>query len=255
MGVELSMILRRMIVMALAGAIVLAACGEPTGDEAGQVRGDEEHPLLEGLDDPPVNDPLVIPAPVEGGEARLALPDDDLQALLVLLDGEPFAGVIESETSVEVGGDVIRAATEEGALDVLYRLPPRLEPLPQLGGEGRVAVAELSGPAGADRLVEVAVEDRLVFAEVWRTSTEPLEVDLWAGLRLTQRRPEGIGPEYTEAPLELSLFGEVPIGEPVVVESETGPVQVFVEFSHAYEDPYEPERVVYILHVWIAALP
>lgn len=246
--------LRRTIVIALTGAMVLAACGEPLGGDAGQVRGDDEHPLLEGLEDPPVNDPLVIPAPIEGGEARLALPDDDLQALLVLLDGEPFTGVIEAEASVEVGGDVIRAETGEGTLDVLYRLPPGLEPLPQLGGEGRVAVAELSSPAGAARVVEVAVDDRLVFAEVWRTSTQPLAVALSGGLELAQRPADGIGPELTEAPLELGGFGEVPIGEPVVVESEAGPVQVFLEVSHASEDPYEPDRAIYVLHVWLAGL-
>ncbi len=246
--------LRRLTVIALTGALVLAACGEGVEVEASQVRGDEDHPLLEGLEDPPINDPLVITNPVEGGEVRLALPDDDLQALLILLDGEPFTGVIESETSVEVSGDVIRAETERGTLDLVYRLPPRLEPLPQLGGEGRIAITELSGPAGADRLVDVAVENRLVFAEVWRTSTEPLSVELPAGLRLTQRRSDGIGPDLTHVPLELNVFGDVPIGEPVVVETETGPVQVFAEVTHAYEDPYEPDHAVYILHVWLAAL-
>ncbi len=240
-----------MAAILIVGALLFASCGEPLDTDAGQVRGDEDHPLLEDLEDPPVNDPLKSPTPVEGGEPRPELPPEALQGVIVLLDRSSFSGVLEAAGLVEIAEEAISAETSEGTIDILFRLPGGMEPPRAGSGEGRVGIAEFSSATGADRVLAVEVEERLVFAEAWQVSAEPVRVELPKGLRIAQQPVDRVSAEYTEAGVSLEGFGDLPLGETIVIETDAGPVQVFLEMSHAIQDAYT-EDDTYILHIWFA---
>jgi hypothetical protein len=239
--------------------LVAVACAAPrTGGsiEPGQA-GETDHPLLEGLERPPQNSPLTAPPPIDIEEQPIQLPDDSIQALLIVLNDAPFSGKLEASGSLEVSRDAIELETSQGALRILYRTPPAMERVTQPQGEGNIGIEEFSDAEGANRLVVVRDRKTVLLAEVWQSAADPLEVSVADGLRLVQRPAEREGEGYTEARLDAfdgsSSLGEISIGEPSVLQTEIGPVQVFVETSHLFHSEADEEDE-YILHVWIVGL-
>ncbi len=254
--------MRKIATMILAVALIAVACGGSVTEPAPPA---PEHPLLEGLERPPLNEPLTAAKTEPPLDMMpLGLPEDELPALLVLLGERPFVGTFREAGRLTVRSDRIELQPAEGdPLQILYRLPLGVEKLAEGTGEGSVDVTELSGPDGADRSVMVRDARALFFVEVWRNSATPLTVQLSDRLSLVQRRTDAADGDGSYTEVELSAFHEgelvvrIPIGEPTLVKTNDGAFQVFSEVSHLFTPPKTDLGQyprAYILHVWVVRL-
>lgn len=253
--------MRKLMILLVLVALGAVSCGQSV---PAQVEPTPTHPLLEGLDPPPLNQPLVAPKPIPLDKLSPQLPEDDLPALLVLLGERPFSGTFRETGRLNISHDIIELQPAEGEpLRILYRMPQEMVQLPESTLVGRVDVAEFSGPQGANRSVMVYDKQALLFAEVWQSLGTPLTVGLGDKLRLSQgeTRPRDRNGGYTETKLGVfdgeELVTTIPIGKPTTVETRVGAFQVFVEVSHLFSSRKSdlgqyPDT--YILHFWIVGL-
>jgi hypothetical protein len=249
--------MKRVLVLFTLGSLVLAACGAqvpptPPPDQP-------THPLLDGLEPPPLNQPVTVTGiPVEPPDVQL--PEDDRPALFLLQNGNVFSGEYQASGRLLVSPSLIEITPEDQPpLQILYRAPGGMNELPETTVEGEVSVAELSRPEAADREVIVRDEKGLLFLEVWQNSEEPIQVDTGSDLQFVQEAVDpGQTGEYTEANL-TALSGnepiaQIPVGDPVTLETSEGVFQVFVEVSHLFTPaPTDQGQhpMSYILHVWM----
>lgn len=243
--------------LAISCALVAGCAGPPAGDAAQAPESETLDPLVEDLDPPPVNFP-VEPEPIPRADGRPRLPEGDVSALLVTLGDEPFSGRLEAAGALSVGNDRIRASTERGDLEVLYRLPPELDRRVRAPERGTVAVRELSSPAGADQSLSVTGTDGvLALGQVWTTSPDPLTVEIARDLVIVQGPVRAPDPGYTEVETVVVAAGartEAVVGKPFVVQAGGGELEVLLESSHFFSAPEDDEGQypdAYILRAWV----
>jgi hypothetical protein len=250
--------MKRVLVFSTLCTLVLAACGAqvPPTPPPGQ----PTHPLLDGLEPPPLNQPITVTGiPVEPPDVQL--PEDDRPALFLLQNGTVFAGEYQASGSLLVSPSLIEItpADQKPPLQILYRAPGGMTELQEATVEGEVSVVELSRPEAADREVIVRDEKGLLLVEVWRASEKPIQFDTGGDLQFVQEAVDpGEDGEYTEANL-AALSGnepiaQIPVGDPVTLETSEGVFQVFVEVSHLFTpSPADQGQhpMSYILHLWL----
>jgi hypothetical protein len=243
------------VIVAVALTVTVAGCRRDPKPPPNQ----PSDPLLIGLEPPPLNKPVHEPP----GEQRVTipqLPPGPASALVVTRGGRPFIGVANLTGRLIVGANRIQIQpAQDSALEILYRLPPGLPALTAATTDGSIAVTERNEPAGADQLVLVRGDSRLVLAEVWQRSLRPLSVDLGNGLRLQQRSAQPVATGgYAEAPLDVldgaRVVTRVPIGRATEIQAAAGRYAVLVEVSHLFtQAPSDKEQFGsgYILRAWV----
>lgn len=246
----------RVLVMTLL-AINAVGCGVGDESSVAPAQTRDTHPLLEDVDPPPVNLPVEA-EPIPSDETKATLPEGDSSALMIFMDEEPFRGQLEVEGSIEVRSQRIEVASAAGRVEILYRLPPEIEVDVPSVREGSVRIRELSAPAGADQLLRLEDDRRvLVLGESWTTSTRPIEVEMTQGLDIAQETTESTAPGYTELRTIVSSDGvetTAPVGKPFRIRVGNEGFEIFVEGSHFFspaEDDADQFPATYILHVWV----
>ncbi len=219
-----------------------------------------DHALLRDLEPPPLNTPVKRPPGQQQQDAQVQLPPGPASALIAARRGRPFAGTATLNGRVTISADRIRIEPQAGdTVELLYRLPPGLPSLPAGAGNGSIQITERSGPGGADRRVIVSRDARLLLAEIWQRSPQPLVVDLGNGLRLVQQPARAASDQpYADAPLRaVDRAGAgvaVPIGRATEIQTAAGRYIVLAEISSLFTpSPSDAGQVEggYILRAWV----
>lgn len=245
------------LTMGLAGVVACGGGGpEPPADQP-------RHPLLDNLQPPPLNRPVVdVPIPT----AAPSLPPGDRPALLLVSQGRRFHGTATLAGRVVASkGRVEFTSPDRPPLQILYRLPAGLRALPDVDAKGSVTLLERTNPGGPNRQVLIRTDGALLLAHVWLTSPKPLAVTLdeAAGLRLVQLPVRRATPDGLLADAQVEVFdGDLRAGAAAnrvltPIRARTGSFQAFVETSRlAYASGRTDQRDGrYILEAWVVRSP
>ena len=238
-------------------AIGLVGCGDSQPDPPAS---HPEHPLLEGVESLPINQPLRKVQLKEHEAPVLQLSQGDVGQVLITRDEKAFRGDERLSGTVNIEqGAITLDAPDVTPLRVLYRLPKGMAALPATKGDARLTIREFTAPEGADQFVALQQKGSLLFANVWQRSKQPLKVALTEAIRLVQSpttKLEGTG--YSEAEVAVYEGGKrvalLRIGELTRVQTSAGPLQLYVETSHRFipstndVDQYPDE---YVLRAWV----
>jgi hypothetical protein len=208
------------------------------------------------LEPPPLNLPIKrVPIP----RGRLALPEGNDSALLVVREGGPFLG-----THMQTGRVMLRSGRieftgqDQQTIEILYRLPQGLSAPPDVDTVGDLSLVELSDPGGPNRRVVVRTGDMLLLAEIWLASSQPVTINL-GRLRLVQRPTptQKTGPFLADVQLDAfdgeRAAGPIGVGKPTQLESGSNVFLAYIETSGVayFAAPKgEPDRS-YVLHAWV----
>jgi hypothetical protein len=234
-------------------AAVGAACRGATFEPPKQARD----PLLERLKEPPLNVPMKAPPRTRQETPRPpALPPGDQPGIFVFSDGRPLTRALTVSGRVALKSGVVEFVPETGtAVQVLYRLPQKLDQVPALTGTGSLTYVDRSSPAGPAKRVILSVDGLPLLAEVWQKSPGPITLELGTGLEL--RQTPGSAEGVHDVPVEIVLRQEAqPLSAGVVttVKTASGMLRAFVQASYVANVPDPTGQYVggYILHAWIA---
>jgi hypothetical protein len=237
------------------GAAVVTGCGGASFDPPQQARD----PLLEKLNQPPVNRPQSSkPSGVPESIPRQTpvLPPGDGPGTFVFSDGRLVSRALTLSGRVTHKSGLIEfAAEKQPAIQILYRLPRQLPPLPQVAGPGSLAFVDRSSPGGPGRQLIVSADGIPLLGEVWLKSPDPITVELWPGFQLRQRPgpTEGI----RQVPVEIVEKTQRPqlitVDAVTTVKAATGLLQTFVEASYLANSSDLTGQYPggYILHAWV----
>lgn len=237
--------------LSLTGSACVASAPEPPDDQP-------EHAVLEGLEAPPLNRPLLAQA-AQAEPAAPARFQPGSPVLIVTVDGAPFSGRLNASGTVSVSDSIIEfTLDDQRSVRILYRAPAPMTALRVGDGVGALRLMDRSGPAGADRTLAIDRNGALLMSEIWQSDAEPIRFELGSGLTLQQGRVEAAPTQgAVAAPLDVQDAGDavarVSIGEVTTVQGRAGAYQVFVETSQlsARTDPDGQFGGGYVLHAWI----
>jgi hypothetical protein len=247
LGPPESAMLIRLAVLTLA-AVAATSC-ERGAPEPPPVR--PRHPLLDGLNPPPLNRPLTSVGVVPLGGTP-ALPGGTVPALVLVSDGR----------AVEVRGSFSAPlAMKEGRLElspigrpaihVLYRLPDGLT-LP-VGSSSVGRFVRFAGSWGRRTLLRS--EGSLLLAELVVRAPTPVSLDLGDGLKIVQRpasasRAGEATDVQADAMDDERPVGTLASGAATSVRTRSGTFNIFIVSSRLAKSEERPGG--YVLDAWVA---
>jgi hypothetical protein len=214
-------------------------------------------PMLEKLKQPPLNTPWNASPKRDPDNRRQPAPrSNDQPGVWVFSDGRFVTSNLILSGRAAHNNGAIDFVTDQGkTLQIQYRLPRQMGPLPQLTATASLAVLDRSNPGGPAKRVMVTVGALPLLGEMWQKSATPIVVDLGAGLQVRQTPVsiEGIH----NVPVEIVQNQDVrpiAVGTVTTVKTALGVFQSFVAESYFADSSDTTHQFPggYVIHVWIA---
>ena len=180
-----------------------------------------------------------------------------LHSLRALREAHPFEGALTASGNIRVdNGRIEFTAPNQPALDIRYRLPAALPPVPQYTGPAEITVLDQSDAGGPDRELIVRTGGALLFAAALKKSPQPIRIDIAKGASVSQM-PVDVNAKTRSAPSAVEArdaSGAVTmilVGQVTRVQFAGAAVDVFLRASYRImRGPKEQHEGGYILEGW-----